>query len=142
MQWIKLCCGHSKDARKYIAHIQVGSYPIWEIISHTIKVITVNDTDKPWITNDLKNLIKTRCRLHIAGDFVASAKLRNHIVKLKKCAKRQYVRDKITPLLTIDPHKWHSSVKRLTGKTTLRDLRLLKEDGTLTSANEVNSFFC
>ena len=67
--------------------------------------------------------------------------LHNHIVKLNKCTKRQYVRDKITPLLTIDPHKWHSSVKRLTGKTTLRDLRLLKEDGTLTSANEVNSFF-
>ncbi|XP_065568947.1 uncharacterized protein LOC136032605 [Artemia franciscana] len=72
-----------------------------------VKVITVSDTDKPWITNDLKNLIKTRCRLHIAGDTVASAKL----------------------------------LKRLTGKTTLRDLRLLKEDGTLTSANEVNSFF-
>ncbi|XP_065582576.1 uncharacterized protein LOC136041749 [Artemia franciscana] len=106
-----------------------------------VKVITVSDTDKPWITNDLKNLIKTHCRLHIAGDTVASAKLRNHIVKLNKRAKRQYVRDKITPLLTIDPHKWHSSVKRLTGKTTLRDLRLLKEDGTLTSANEVNSFF-
>ncbi|XP_065564321.1 uncharacterized protein LOC136029743 [Artemia franciscana] len=62
-------------------------------------------------------------------------------VKVITRAKRQYVRDKITPLLTIDPHKWHSSVKRLTGKTTLRDLRLLKEDGTLTSANEVNSFF-
>ena len=51
------------------------------------------------------------------------------------------MRDKITPLIIIDPHKWHSSVKRLTGKTTLRDLMLLKEDGTLTSANEVNSLF-
>ena len=51
------------------------------------------------------------------------------------------MKDKITPLLTIDPHKWYCSVKRLIGKTTLRDLRLIKEDGTLTSANEVNSFF-
>ena len=106
-----------------------------------VKVITVSNTDKPWITNDLKNLIKNRCHLHIAGDTVASARLRNHIVKLNKRTKRQYVRDKITPLLAIDSHKWHSTVKRLTGKTTLRNLRLLKEDGTLTSANEVNSFF-
>ncbi|XP_065574948.1 uncharacterized protein LOC136036574 [Artemia franciscana] len=32
-------------------------------------------------------------------------------------------------------------LKRLTGKSKLKDLRLLKEDGTLTSANEVNSVF-
>ena len=81
-----------------------------------VKDITLSDTGKPWIVNDLKNLIKTHCRLHIPGDTVASAKWRNHIVKLNKRAKRQHVRDKITPLLTIDPHKWHFSLKRLTGK--------------------------
>jgi len=42
---------------------------------------------------------------------------------------------------TTDPHKWHSSAKRLAGKATTRDLRVVKEYGTLLSTTEVNSFF-
>lgn len=106
-----------------------------------IKVITVCDTDKPWITRELKQMIKTRCSLHKAGDQAAAASLRNRIVKLNRLAQRQYVKEKITPLLHTDPHKWHSSVKTLAGKSTPKDLRLLKDDGTLTSATEVNNFF-
>ena len=45
------------------------------------------------------------------------------------------------PLLTTDTHEWHSSVNILAGKARSSDFMVFKEDGTLLSAMEVNSFF-
>jgi len=52
--------------------------------------------------------------------------LRNHVAKLSR-----WVKDKSMPLPTTDPHKWHSLVKRLAGKTTPSDVGVLEEHGML-----------
>ena len=76
------------------------------------EVITVTDTDKPWITSNHRDLIKTNCHLRSNSDSVVSPKLRSYVVKLNRRVKRQYMKDKIMPLLTAVPHKWHLSVKK------------------------------
>ena len=56
-------------------------------------------------------------------------------------AKKKYIIEKIAPLLDSDSRKWHSVVKKMTRKSVSSELRMLKTDGTLISAQEVNSFF-
>ena len=105
------------------------------------KKITVSDTDKPWVTPDLKKLILTRCQLHRSGDIVQANKLRNRIVKLLRAAQKRYVHDKVSPLLQGEPRRWHSEVKRLTGKRTTSEIKIQKDDRTLIKSAEVNAFF-
>jgi hypothetical protein len=48
------------------------------------KTVVVSESDKPWVMQEIKAMIKTRCQLHSSGQLPAANKLRNHIVKGKK----------------------------------------------------------
>ena len=105
------------------------------------KVVVVSESDKPWITSDLKQMIKMRCKLHSSGQIAAAAKLRNRIVAVNRFKRRNYVREKVVPLLQSSSRKWHSTVKQMTGKSVNSELKIPKPDGSQMSASDVNEFF-
>ena len=108
----------------------------------TTKSFVVSEYDKPWISLDIKSLIKERYRLYSCGDIINGKKFRNQIVSLVKNAKARYGRETIPyQVLTSDPKKWHNAVKKVTGQASDSCVNISNDDGSLISAEEVSEFF-
>ena len=69
------------------------------------KTVYRSYTDRPWITPEIKALIKQRGQSH-------DARLRNKVVALCRTARRTYASNHVDPTLFSNSKKWHDSVKR------------------------------
>ncbi|XP_065570204.1 uncharacterized protein LOC136033338 [Artemia franciscana] len=106
------------------------------------KTFTRCESDKPWITPQIKKLIRKKCKLFQEGDLQNAKKLRNHITSLTRSAKKDYGREKFSDSLRhTNPRKWHRAVKQITGKSIHNSIKISHPDGTYTTANEVNQYF-
>ena len=78
--------------------------------------IKIHCRDKPWITPELKRLIRDRQKALAAGDRYLFKRLKN-INRTIKVAKVSYFETQVNQIKTADPTKWWKAVKNLAGYT-------------------------
>ena len=80
------------------------------------KVVKFHTSDKPWITPEIKNLMKKRQSAFADKNMSLWRSLRNKVARLIDKAKKSYYRDRIQNLKTCDPAKWHKGIQLITNK--------------------------
>ena len=86
------------------------------------KEIYVKSNDKPWITQEIQNLIKVRNEFHLTGPVKDFKRVRNLIVYKIRCSRKQYLVQNI-----IDKKVTRVEVRDVNGKPLL--------------PSEINDFF-
>ena len=117
-----------------------------EHIPMQIKVI--EEKDKPWVTDQYKQLLARRQASFLRNDLPTYRKLRNQANRKSKSLKQHHYRNNVEQLKTSNPRQWWNSIKHFTNKTkpnptsALQSLAQTYSDGDFTSlANKINAFF-
>ena len=76
-------------------------------------------SDKPWITQKFKVLIKERNAAFTRGDEVSYRRLRNQVNRLRITLQNKYYNKHIEILKKNDPRKWWRSIKNICGIDTV-----------------------
>ncbi|KAL9960493.1 hypothetical protein ACROYT_G033961 [Oculina patagonica] len=109
--------------------------------------VTVHETDRPWLTSQLKALIARRQKAFASGNELLYKMLRNKVNRERKRCRRVYYENKVKDLRDSKPRNWWREIKQLCGTTsnTGRDLKsvlhsdLCCEETTL--AESINEAF-
>ena len=89
------------------------------------KTVTVRQRDKPWVTADLKRVIRKRDRLFKRAktnqteyDWRRWREQRNLTTTMTKQLKQQYIQTQVSTLLENkqNPHKYHQTLRDITGR--------------------------
>ncbi len=105
-------------------------------------------SDKPWVTDHFRSLIKERQLALAHGNTVRYNMLRNLVNRLSKSLKAAFYKGKVAELKKEQPQKWWSNIKALTGQSNqsqnpLAALANKVTDGDLDLlASRINDFFC
>jgi hypothetical protein len=110
--------------------------PLWTVYRHA--------TDKPWINDDFRALIKRRQLAWSSGNETEFKLYKNKVQRAARCLWNNYYNNRIKALKHSGLHKWWREFKRMTGEgtdpcppTTLAN----NECGTTSLANKMNHFF-
>ena len=110
-----------------------------------IKIVVRCKTDKDWVTDEFKTLIKKRQRAYTSGNIELYRLYRNKANRMGRGLRRFYYQNKVANLKTSNPSKWWTSVQELTGNKTTNTLQAMANhlnSGDLQElANDINSFF-
>ena len=112
-----------------------------------VRSIKVHETDRPWVSAQLKQLIVRRQKAFASGNKPLFKILRNKVNRERKRCRRVCYENKVKDLQDSKPHDWWREVKQLCGspKTTGSDLKsvlhpvLVCDESTL--ANKINQVF-
>ncbi|XP_072048561.1 uncharacterized protein [Amphiura filiformis] len=80
------------------------------------KVVKLHTSYKPWITPEIKNLIKKRQVAFAEKKMYLWRFLRNKVDRLIDCAKKFDYKDRLQKLKTCDPAGWHKGIQLITNK--------------------------
>ena len=110
------------------------------------KLLKMHDTDKPWMTPTLKQLIIKRKRAFHSGDRVLWRHYRNKVQNEIRSRKHAYYANKVQHLKSSNPKKWWDCVKQMSGKKKApsTSINIIKDGGALSGtslANVVNDHF-
>ena len=103
-------------------------------------------SDKPWVTDYFRQLIRQRQRAFLSGNFILYRRLRNKVIRTAKSIRSSYYLEQLSSLRYCDPRRWWKHTKVLTGLgKTSSNLHAMANSlcgGDLsTLAGKVNSFF-
>ena len=101
-------------------------------------------TDKPWMTVDIKSLIKQR-QILFSQNNLRWKLIRNKIIRLITTAKKDCYHNRIQRLKCKNPATWYRTIKMMTSGTT-SDPTIIPPSGVdrndeLAIANTINKFF-
>ena len=87
--------------------------------------VRVHETDRPWLTSQLKALIARRQKAFSSGNELLYKMLRNRVNRERKRCRSVYYENKVKDLRVSKPRNWWREVKQLCGATrnTGRDLK-------------------
>ena len=119
------------------------------LIDYYLPLLTVtrHTTDKPWVTDHFRRLIRCRQYALKHGQAARYRSYRNRVQQMSKVLQRKYYAKKIEGLRTSNSRNWWRRVKFITGQKTseahpLSGLANQLHDGdTLALAANVNAFF-
>jgi hypothetical protein len=83
--------------------------PVYSVSRHT--------SDKPWITDEFRRLIRCRQHAWTSGDRTQYNRLRNQVNRLSRQLRQQFYNKRLQNLRTCDPRLWWREIKRLTGQS-------------------------
>jgi hypothetical protein len=111
-----------------------------------LKTTTKRSSDKPWITEKYRNLIKKRQKALYNGNTAEYKRLRNLINRLTRTLRSTYYQTKVSGLSEENSKKWWSSVNELMGKkqssNAMINLANQHTDGNVeVLANKINKTF-
>ena len=112
-----------------------------------LKVVTRHTSDKPWVTDAFRNLIRRRQRARMAGNITLARLLRNKVNRAAACLRQNFYRSKIASLDANSSRDWWKYMKSLMGLSSTNDgglqgLANATTDGDLSLlANNINDFF-
>ena len=86
-------------------------------------------TDKPWITSDIKTLIKDRQKACNHNNILLWRSLKCKVQFERAKQKKIFYKDKINHLKSSDTRKWWKMVNRISGKPTKTQSFCLERDG-------------
>ena len=104
------------------------------------KNIYVKSNDKPWITQEIRNLIKVRNELHLTGPLKDCKRVINLIVYKIRCSRKQYGSKIISKIYKSNPRKFHDLVQDIIGKKVTR-VEVRDVNGKPLLPSEINDFF-
>ena len=107
------------------------------------KTVKIHQNDKPWITPQIKSLIKRR-QIAFAANSNQWPKLRNMVKRAIEKAKVMYYAEKVRKLQTEEPRKWYQSLKVMlnTNNSELKmHIRDTDENDHKAMANAINTKF-
>ena len=87
------------------------------------KRIHIHNSDKPWITPYIKNLISERQTAFAQSDSNKWRKLRNKVKREIELAKVKYNVERVRDLQKTEPRKWHQRIKGMLN-STVSDLHM------------------
>ena len=103
-----------------------------------------NSTDKPWITESFRLLIRRRQYAWQHKQIEEFKKYRNKVQRAAKSLKEKYYRSRVQSLRHCDPRKWWNGVKQFTGQSDRPALGGLVENvyngDSGRMANEINNY--
>jgi hypothetical protein len=125
-----------------------------EYIPH--KIVTIRPGQKPWVTGELKSLIRNRNRLwrHYKSTqnrqhFLNFKTMRNRVVSLTRRLKTNYIQQLQNELCdpALSTKRWWHLVKQVTGNKITSGIPPLLENGTTVTdskhkATVFNNYFC
>ena len=62
-------------------------------------------SDKPWVTDYFRQLIRQRQRAFLSGDFILHRRLSNKVIRTAKSIRSSYYLEQICSLLNCDPRR-------------------------------------
>jgi hypothetical protein len=83
--------------------------PVYSVSRHT--------SDKPWITDEFRRLIRCRQHAWTSGNRTQYKRLRNQVNRLSRQLRQQFYNKRLQNLRTCDPRLWWREIKRLTGQS-------------------------
>ena len=107
-----------------------------------------HSSDKPWVTDRFRLLIRCRQFAYQTGNMTAFRKYRNAAQRLGKKLRQQYYNKQVSRLRQSDPRKWWKNVKQFIGPTCNGDrnevegmARDLYDGDVDRMAEDINHFF-
>ena len=79
-------------------------------------------SDKPWITDQFRRLIRRRQHALTSGNRTQYNQLRNQVNRLSKQLRQQFYSRRIQGLRDSNPHEWWREIKKLTGQSAKPEL--------------------
>ena len=79
------------------------------------KTTKIHATDKPWITQQFKDLISRRQEAKNTGNDLVFNFYRNKVNRTSKTLRSNYYQRQVEELKTSDPHSWWSKTKQIIG---------------------------
>ena len=118
------------------------------LLDQFLPIVTHNKhvTDKPWITDQFRNLVKRRQSAWYKNNLADYRYYRNKVQRAAKFLKQKYYERRIQRLRKTDPCKWWREVKKITGQSTRLPLEQMAENlcggdiGQL--CNDINMSLC
>ena len=108
------------------------------------KRIHIHNSDKPWITPYIKNLISERQTAFAQSDSIKWRKLRNKVKREIELAKVKYNAERVRDLQKTEPRKWHQRIKGMLN-STVSDLHMnipgIDSNNHKDMANAINTKF-
>ena len=108
------------------------------------KTIKLHIKDKPWMTGEIKALIKSRQMLFSDGN-IRWKSVRNKIIRLVASAKKHYYHDRVQKLKQSNPAGWYRTIKLMTSSTTPNPTIIpppgINSNNDLEIANCINTHF-
>ena len=81
----------------------------------SLKTVRVHISDKPWVSPQIKTLIRDRQRAYTRGDQEKYNQLKAKVSCLIANAKQKFYHDKAQDLRHSNPSKWYRSIYAMTG---------------------------
>ena len=112
-----------------------------------MKSVKRHTTDKPWVTDQFRHLIRCRQHAFTTGQTARYRAYRNRVQRMTRTLRRKYYARKLDGLRDRDPRSWWRNVKLITGqadKSTHPMIGLANQlyDGDVRAlADGVNRFF-
>ena len=104
-----------------------------------MKKVKTCSNDKPYITSQLKKLIRIKLNLLKSGKTSEANSLRKHIKKEIRKSASSYYKCKVQDLFSTKPKQWYNRIKKICGKTHNNIDFHFQEDPSVT-ANDLNRF--
>ena len=82
--------------------------------SFPLQKISMHATDKPWMSANIKDLIRDRQRAHAAGNSDLRKSLAKRIISEIRLAKAKFFKEKIALLHNVSPARWFRHISELT----------------------------
>ena len=143
--------GRSKLSMSFFYNTSMSCFynTVTSLLDHHLPLLTVrrHTTDKPWVTDQFRRLIRRRQNAFRSGDKARYRRLRNQVQRLTRQLRRKYFVKKVNGLRNSNPRNWWRAVKQVTGlqsKSTepLVGLAQRLHDGDMHKlTNQINKFF-
>ena len=112
-----------------------------------VKEVSFHTRDKPWVTEEFKNLVNRRQKALRSGNKPEYNRLRNIINRLSKKLKPRFYNAKVKHLKSSDSRKWWANVKSLAGinkvggPDTMQSMANVNTNGDVQELSErINTF--
>jgi hypothetical protein len=93
-----------------------------------VQIVERRQTDKPWVNDKFRRLIRCRQHAWTSGDRSTYNKLRNQVNQLSKRLRNQFYHRRIEGLRSSNPHDWWRRTKQLVGQQVKPQLQSLIND--------------
>ena len=110
-----------------------------------VKTIKLHATDKPWITPELKLMIKDRQKAFHTGNIPAWRSLKYKVQQEIAKRKKSFYKNKVQHLKNDDCRKWWNIINQMSGRSAKPSFSSLDRDGRTISqqelVNSLNQFY-
>ena len=103
--------------------------------------VKTDSSDKPWITPEIKRLIKKRQRSWSRGNDIAFKHYRNTVIVKCKKARSCYFKRNIADVQQSNPKKWWSAVKNIAGLSSPKSVKSLMYNNRPYQGKELADLF-